>query len=92
VAPAGIVPGSFWNEGLMRSGTVIMIETGAQVKVVVKKLGDEKDATGRKIDHYQVSGGMEREIWFRDGYPIRYRLVARDGSIIESRARDVTAR
>lgn len=86
-ATPGVVPGSFWNEGLMRSGTVVMIETGALMKVVVKKLGEEKDAAGRKLEHYRVSGDIEREIWFRDGSPVRYRLVARDGSIIESRAR-----
>ncbi len=87
IAAPGAVPGSFWNEGLMRSGTIIMIETGAQVKVVVKKLAEEKDASGRKLDHFQVSGGIDRDIWFRDGYPVRYRLVARDGSVIKSRAR-----
>ncbi len=86
-APANAVPGSFWNESLMRSGPVIMIETGALVKVKVKKIGEETGASGRKLEHYQISGGMDRDIWFYDHYPVRYRLVARDGSVIESRAR-----
>ncbi len=91
VAAPNAVPGSFWNEGLMRSGPVIMIETGAQVNVTVKKLGEETGASGEKLGHYRISGGMDRDIWFHDHYPVRYRLVARDGSVIELRARGAKA-
>ena len=88
IAPPNAVPGSFWNEQLMRSGPIVMIETGQVLQVTIKLVGQEPGPKGKKLDHYKVSGGLERDIWFQDGTPVRYQLKAtRDGSIIESRLR-----
>lgn len=89
-AASNAIPGSFWSEDQMRSGPVIMTETGSLAEVEVTKIDEETGASGRKLEHYRIGGGMDRDIWFYDHYPVRYRLVARDGSVIESRASSTT--
>lgn len=87
VAPSNAIPGSFWSEQQLHSGPIVMIETGQVLQIVVKLLGQEPGPQGRKLDHYKVSGGLERDIWFDGQTPVRYQLKARDGSIIELRLR-----
>jgi hypothetical protein len=88
VAPPNAIPGSFWNAQLMRSGPIMMIETGQILQVTIKLLGQEPGPQGRKLDHFKVTGGLERDIWFDGQTPVRYQLkTTRDGSIIESRLR-----
>ena len=87
VAPPNAIPGSFWSEQQMHSGPIVMIETGKILQVTIKLVGREPGPRGRKLDHYRVSGGLDRDIWFENGTPVRYQLRARDGSMIESKLR-----
>ncbi len=91
VAPPDAIPATFWNEALARSGPVILPKNGAIVQITVKKVEDAKEALPPDVTHYQVSGGISRDLWFRDKDPYQYRLIGRDGSVIESRLNENAA-
>ena len=55
-------------------------------RVTVKKVGSEKVKAGGQdvtADHYKISGGLERDLWFTaDGKLIRQSLVKK-GDLVE---------
>jgi hypothetical protein len=80
------MPGSWWNEKLTGSKELLDVLTGKIQPVTIKKAGSEKvKAGGSEVtaDHYAVSGGMQRDLWYKpDGTLVRQTLLKK-GDVIE---------
>lgn len=85
-APAGILPGSLWNVGVVHQSSLLNTLDGTLMRVSVQDEGEDLVPTaGGKISahHYKISGGLDRDVWF-DGSNnlVRLRFAAKDGSDI----------
>ncbi len=84
--PSDTMPGSWWNFALIGRKQLLDVLTGKMESVTVKKIGTEKIKVGGtdvSADHYQVSGGLERNLWYKsDGTLVRQTLVKK-GDLIE---------
>lgn len=80
------IPGSWWNLKLTGRKELLDVLTGKMQPVTLKKIGSEKVKAGGAdvtADHYEVSGGLQRNLWYKpDGTLIR-QTVLKKGDVIE---------
>ena len=85
-APPSVAPSSLWHRDLVDNATLLGVEDGDRLEVVVHWAGPEiVSVAGRPVraTRYIVSGDVERELWYgTDGVLVRLRLIARDDSEI----------
>lgn len=82
--PADTMPTSWWNTKLTGRSALLDVLTGKLQTVSVKKAGNEKVKVGgaeTAADHYVVSGGLERDLWYKDGVLVRQSLVKKGDKI-----------
>ncbi len=86
-APAGgLVPGSLWNDEIVRANQVFNTIDGRVMSVRVVDLGTQaiKTRSGRIMaHHYRITGDLERDVWYdSEGNLARVSFTADDGSTI----------
>lgn len=83
---ADTIPGSWWNSKLADRKELLDVFTGKIEPVSIRKLGREKVKVGGgevMADHYEVTGGLQRNLWFTpDGTVVR-QTVVKKGDLIE---------
>lgn len=85
--PSTAVVASFWSKDFVDQTLLVHPDSGAQLQVKVKDLGEEQiDLHGNQIkaEHYQISGDLERDIWFEGDQLVRFKLFGSDHSTIMS--------
>jgi Domain of unknown function (DUF6134) len=85
--PGSVVVASFWNKAFVDQTLLVHPDSGAQLNVKVKDIGEEQiDLHGNQIkaEHYQISGDIDRDIWFEGDKLVRFKLLGSDHSTIMS--------
>ena len=86
VAPADIIPTSYWNKAIVDQTTVLDTQHGRLVDVTIRPRGTETvTAAGQSIttERYAVTGGADLDLWYSQaGQWVRMAFTAR-GSDIE---------
>lgn len=88
------VPATFWNSDFVNATQVIDADKGKVLSVQVQDLGDEPiDMNGQQVQahHYQMTGGLKRDLWLVNDMPVRIKLRGSDNSQIVSDLRPATA-
>lgn len=84
--PADTMTGSWWNEKLTGRKELLDVLTGKIESVTIKKVGSEKvKVAGADVaaDHYEVTGGLQRNLWYKaDGTLVR-QTVVKKGDLID---------
>lgn len=84
---ARIVPTSWWNTRLLSERQALSTLTGQVVAIAAVSKGVETiEAWGRPIDatHYQLSGGLQADIWYDDRSTwVKSRFAGRDGVLVD---------
>ena len=86
-APAGAVPSSYWDKGLVAADSLINTQNGEIIDVTIQPLGETYAPHNVKAEEYRVSGTMDLNIWYDgqrwvgshfvvDGEELTYELVA----------------
>lgn len=86
-APRTLLPASFWNRNFVTANELFHEDDGKRMSIKVADLGDEiLDVQGRKhqVRHYQISGDLQRDLWFEGDTLLRLSLTGSDGSKIVS--------
>lgn len=82
-----VIPGSWWNTRLLSERQALSTLTGQLVGIDVASKGVETiEARGRPIDatHYQVSGGLQAELWYDDRATwVKAQFPGRDGAMVD---------
>jgi hypothetical protein len=84
--PSDTMPGSWWNFALVGRKELLDVLTGKIQQVTIKKVGIDKiKVAGQDVtaDHYQVSGGLERNLWFKSDGSLVKQSVVKKGDLIE---------
>lgn len=89
VAPAGIIPTSYWDPAIVTRNKLLNTQTGELMEVSVAP-GDETEfrVGDRTVSarHYVMSGDLDLELWYDPtGTLTRIRFEASDGSTIDYR-------
>lgn len=77
----------FWTPKLLSKHTVLDTSDGRVLTFSVQDLGMETityQGSPKPARHYRLSGGINRDLWFDAGTPVRFQITARDGSTIVS--------
>jgi hypothetical protein len=85
--PGNTVIASLWSKAFVDQTMMIHPDSGAQLQVKVKDLGEENiDFHGSQIkaEHYHIAGDFERDVWFEGDELVRFKLIASDHSTIMS--------
>ncbi len=85
--PSTAVIASFWSRAFVDQTLLVHPDSGVQLQVKVKDLGEEQiDWHGSQIkaEHFQISGDLERDIWFEGDKLVRFKLLGSDNSTIMS--------
>jgi hypothetical protein len=80
------IPGSWWNIKLTGRKELLDVLTGKIVPVTIKKIGSEKVKAGgadMTADHYEVSGGLQRNLWYKPNGTLVRQTVLKKGDVIE---------
>ena len=64
LAPADIVPTSYWNERTLSQTALLDTQGGTVMEVLVEPAGRETLASGRDARRYRISGDLEVELWY----------------------------
>lgn len=85
-APAGILPASLWEAGVVKQSELLNTLDGKRMNVTVSDLGQETVKAGGRhtsAHHYKIVGGLTRDVWFGPGDTlVRMQFAAKDGSTI----------
>lgn len=86
-APAkGLVPGSLWNDDIVRAGKVFNTIDGRVMSVRVIDLGMQPvPVRGGRINahHYRITGDLDRDVWYDgEGNLAHVSFKADDGSTV----------
>jgi hypothetical protein len=83
-----LVFASFWNRDFAKSTTLLDPDTGRELSVKVNDLGEESitlaSGTAVKAHHYEITGDLERNLWFDGDNLVRIKLYGSDHSTIMS--------
>jgi hypothetical protein len=82
---ADTMPSTWWNKKFAGRGELLDYLTGKVQPVTVKKLGSETIKVGGAdvtAEHYQVTGGLQRDLWFKGDTLVRQSLLKK-GDLIE---------
>jgi hypothetical protein len=85
--PANTIFASLWSKDFVDQTMLLHPDSGVQLQVKVKDLGEEQiDFHGDQIkaEHYEISGDLDRDIWFQGDKIIRIKLLGSDHSTIMS--------
>ncbi len=85
--PGNLVFASLWSRSFVDQTILLHPDSGAQLQVKVKDLGEEQiDFHGDQIkaEHYEISGDLDRDIWIAGDKIIRIKLLGSDHSTIMS--------
>ncbi len=85
--PGNLVFASLWSRDFVDQTTLLHPDSGVELSVKVKDLGDEQiDFHGQtiKAHHYQISGDLDRDVWFDGDKLVRFKLLGSDNSTIMS--------
>lgn len=86
-APPEAIPGSVWNQAVIKQTTILNTLDGSPMEVKVVDAGPEtvKVRNGtQRAEHYILSGDLNRELWYDEkGDLVRMRFAAQDKSVIE---------
>ncbi len=90
VAPADIIPTSYWDPAIVKQDKLLNTQTGELMEVSVEP-GDETEIVvgDKTVDarHYVMSGDLDLELWYDPAGTLkRIRFEASDGSTIDYRA------
>ncbi len=84
-APLGTFPTHPWNKGILESGLLMATKTGELLEVEIASVGAETlELDGRSVaaTRYEMTGDLERELWFdEEGNWVQLRFE-KDGSQI----------
>lgn len=89
--PGNLVFASLWSKDFVDQTTLLHPDSGAQLSVKVKDLGEQQiDFHGQQIKahHYKISGDLDREVWFEGDKMVRLKFYGSDHSIIMSELAD----
>jgi hypothetical protein len=89
--PGHLVFASLWSKDFVDQTTLLHPDSGVQLNVKVEDLGEEKiDFHGQRIKahHYQISGDLDREVWFQGDKMVRLKFYGSDHSTIMSELMD----
>ena len=84
------IPGSWWNIKLTGRKELLDVLTGKMEPVTIRKIGSEKvTANGAEVsaDHYEVSGGLQRNLWYKPNGTLVKQTVLKKGDVIEYAAK-----
>ncbi len=85
--PGNAVFASLWSRDFVDQTLLLHPDSGAQLQVKVKDLGEEQiDFHGDQIkaEHYEISGDFDRDVWFEGDKLLRMKLLGSDHSTIMS--------
>ncbi|MEJ0050085.1 MAG: DUF6134 family protein [Methylovirgula sp.] len=85
--PGNMVFASLWSRDFVDQTTLLHPDSAAQLQVKVKDLGEEQiefHGDQIKAEHYEISGDLDRDIWFLGDKIIRIKLFGSDHSTIMS--------
>jgi hypothetical protein len=85
--PANAIFASLWSKDFVDQTMLLHPDSGVQLQVKVKDLGEEQiDLHGDQIkaQHYQISGDLDRDVWFQGDKIVRIKLLGSDHSTIMS--------
>jgi hypothetical protein len=89
--PGNLVFASLWSKDFVDQTTLLHPDSGVQLAVKVKDLGEEQiDFHGQQIKahHYDISGDLDREVWFEGDKMVRLKFYGSDHSTIMSELMD----
>ncbi len=84
--PGDTLPTSYWSETIGRRGTWLDTQKGELVRSSVIKEPEEMiEAAGQMVSAtpYQLEGDITCRLWYSDGYWVKLRFEAADGSLID---------
>lgn len=85
--PGNLVFATLWSTDFVNQTDLLHPDTGIQLSVKVKDLGDEQiDYRGQQIKahHYEISGDYDRDVWFDADKVVRIQFFGSDHSTITS--------
>ncbi len=86
VGPSALIPASLWNADIVGARQVLNTITGKTDAITVRNLGEQTVKTGAgavKATHYAVTGGLQRDLWFKGAQLVHVRFAADDGSQVD---------
>jgi len=85
--PLTLRPASLWDKSFDGQSELFDPANGKRMAVKVKKIGSEQitvSGATHKVEHYRISGDLERDLWFDGDTLIRMRLLGTDKSVVDS--------
>lgn len=85
--PGNMVFASLWSKDFVDQTTLLHPDSGVELSVKVKDLGVEPikfHGEDIKAHHYQISGDLDRDVWFQDDKVVRIQFYGSDHSTIMS--------
>ena len=85
--PGNIIFASLWSKDFVDQTILLHPDSGVQLSVKVKDFGQEEiDFHGDKIkaEHYEISGDLDRDVWFEGDKLVRIKFYGSDHSTIMS--------
>ncbi len=85
--PGNVVFASLWSKDFVDQTTLLHPDSGAELSVKVKDLGEEDinfHGDNIKAHHYQITGDLDRDIWFEGDKLVRIKFFGSDHSTIMS--------
>ncbi len=88
---SSLLPASLWNMDIVKAHKALNTIDGKKMKISVRKLGNEKVATGHgkvAATHYRITGDLARDVWYgADGTLVKVSFAGDDGSKVDYRLR-----
>ncbi|MEW6435661.1 MAG: DUF6134 family protein [Pseudomonadota bacterium] len=85
--PGNIVIASLWSKDFVDQTTLLHPDSGVELSVKVKDLGEEEiklHGEDVKAQHYRISGDLDRDVWFEGDKMLRMKFYGSDHSTIMS--------